>query len=119
TIASWQALDDPSSPVLWRLLLAPWLMASTLPGHLWQGLSPHAWPALLHRLIEAVSVLAIPWLIVFFPLYATLRRVPVYDEFVEGGKEGFQVCLRILPNIVAILVAVGMFRAAGGMEILT
>ncbi len=73
----------------------------------------------LHRLVDAISILALPWLIVFFPLYATLRRIPVYDEFVEGGKEGFQVCLRILPNIVAILVAVGMFRAAGGLDIIT
>jgi spore maturation protein B len=64
-------------------------------------------------------LLAIPWLILFFPLYAALRRIPVYDEFVEGGKEGFQIVLRILPYIVAMLVAVGMFRAAGGLDLIT
>jgi spore maturation protein SpmA len=73
----------------------------------------------LWRLVDALSILAIPWLILFFPLYAMLRRVPVYDEFVEGGKEGFQVILRILPYIVAMLVAVGMFRAAGGLDLVT
>jgi len=74
-------------------------------------------PAL--RLIDALSMLALPWLILFFPLYAALRRIPVYDEFVEGGKEGFNVILRIFPYIVAMLVAVGMFKVAGGMDLLT
>lgn len=73
----------------------------------------------LLRTIDALSVLAVPWLILFFPFYAALRRVPVYDEFVEGGKEGFQVSIRILPYVVAMLVAIGMFRAAGGLDILT
>ena len=73
----------------------------------------------LVRLVNALSLMAIPWLILFFPLYAALRRIPVYEEFVEGGKEGFQVFLRILPYIVGMLVAVGMFQAAGGMDIIT
>lgn len=73
----------------------------------------------LLRLVDSLSVLAIPWLIFFFPLYATLRRIPVYDEFVEGAKEGFQIILRILPYIVAMLVAVEMFKAAGGLDIIT
>ncbi|MBE2180598.1 MAG: spore maturation protein [Chthoniobacterales bacterium] len=69
--------------------------------------------------VEAVSVLAIPFLLSFFPLYAAVRRVPVYEEFVEGAKEGIQVALRIIPFLVAILVAVGMFRAAGGIDLLS
>ncbi|MBV9656780.1 MAG: spore maturation protein [Verrucomicrobia bacterium] len=73
----------------------------------------------LLRMIDALSLLAIPWLILIFPLYAALRRVPVYDEFVEGGKEGFQIAIRILPYVVAMLVAIGMFRAAGGLDLLT
>jgi spore maturation protein SpmA len=71
------------------------------------------------RIIGAVSVLAIPFLLSFFPLYATLRKVKVYEEFVEGAKEGFQVAVRIIPFLVAILVAVGMFRAAGGIDIIS
>jgi spore maturation protein SpmA len=73
---------------------------------------------LILRLIEGISVLAIPWLLLFFPLYAALRRIPVYEEFVEGGKEGFQVILRILPYIVGMLVATSMFSAAGGMKLI-
>ncbi len=68
--------------------------------------------------VETVSLLAIPFLLSFFPLYAALKRVPVYEEFVEGAKEGFQVALRIIPFLVAILVAVGMFRGAGGIDML-
>jgi spore maturation protein B len=64
-------------------------------------------------------MLAIPFLLAFFPLYAALRRVRVYEEFVTGAKEGFEVALRIIPYLVAILVAIGMFRAAGGIELLT
>jgi spore maturation protein SpmA len=71
------------------------------------------------RVINSVSLLAIPFLLSFFPLYAVLRRVKVYEEFVEGAKEGFHVAVRIIPYLVAILVAIGMFRGAGGIEMLT
>jgi spore maturation protein SpmA len=70
------------------------------------------------RAMNAVSLLAIPFFLAFFPLYAALRRVPVYEEFVEGAKEGFHVAVRIIPYLVAMLVAVGMFRAAGGIDLL-
>ncbi len=66
--------------------------------------------------IEALSTLAIPFLLSFFPLYAALCRVPVYEEFVEGAKEGFHVAIRIIPFLVAILVAIGMFRDVGGID---
>ena len=71
------------------------------------------------RLINSLSVLAIPWLILFFPLYAALRNIPVYEEFVEGAKESVQVIIRILPYIVGMLAATGMFSAAGGMDLIT
>jgi len=71
------------------------------------------------RTVKAVSLLAIPFLLSVIPLVAALRRVKVYEEFVEGAKEGFQTAVRIMPYLVAILVAIGMFRAAGGIELLT
>jgi spore maturation protein B len=71
------------------------------------------------RSVNAVSLLSIPFLLSFFPLYAALRKVKVYEEFVEGAKEGFQVSVMIIPYLVAIFVAIGMFRAAGGIEMLT
>lgn len=68
------------------------------------------------RSIDAVSVAAIPAILTFFPLYAALRRVLVYEEFVEGAKEGFQVAIRIIPYLVAMLVAIGWLRGAGAIE---
>ncbi|HVV01525.1 MAG TPA: nucleoside recognition domain-containing protein [Verrucomicrobiae bacterium] len=71
------------------------------------------------RIVNAVSLISIPLLLSIFPLYALLRRVKVYEEFVEGAKEGFGVSLSIIPYLVAILVAIGMFRAAGGIDLLS
>lgn len=71
------------------------------------------------RVIGTLSLMAIPFLFTLFPLYAALRRVKVYEEFVEGAKEGFNVAVRIIPFLVAILVAIGMFRAAGGIDIMS
>jgi len=71
------------------------------------------------RALNTISLLAIPFLLSFFPLYAALRRVKVYEQFVEGAKEGFQTSVMIIPFLVAILVAIGMFRAAGGIEMIS
>jgi spore maturation protein B len=71
------------------------------------------------RLVDSISKLSIPFLLSVFPLYAMLRRVKVYEEFVDGAKEGFEVAVRIIPYLVAILVAIGMFRAAGGIDLLS
>ncbi len=71
------------------------------------------------RSVNALSLLAIPFLLSFFPVYAAIRGVNVYEEFVEGAKEGFNVILRIIPFLVAMLVAIGMFKGAGGIDLLT
>ena len=55
---------------------------------------------------------------VFFLAFGAVRRVPIYEVMVAGGKEGFQVALRIIPYLVAILVAVGMLRASGAMDLI-
>jgi spore maturation protein SpmA len=75
--------------------------------------------SLFIRAAKGASLLAVPFLITFFPLVAALKRVNVYEQFVEGGKEGMDVAIRIIPFLVAILVAAGMFRAAGGIEMIT
>jgi len=71
------------------------------------------------RAVNALSILAIPFLLSFFPLYALSRGLKVYDEFVEGAKEGFGVILRIIPFLVTMLVAINMFKGAGGIDLLT
>ena len=64
------------------------------------------------------SYALIPLVIVLIIGYAALKKVPVYEAFVEGAKEGFDVSVRIIPYLVAMLVAVSMFRASGAMELL-
>jgi spore maturation protein B len=69
--------------------------------------------------IQAISIFAIPALVVFVIVYGAFRKVNVYEAFVEGAKEGFTVAVRIIPYLVAMLVAIGVFRAGGAMTILT
>jgi len=71
------------------------------------------------RSVNALSILAIPFLLSFFPLYAAARGIKVYDEFVEGAKEGFGVILKIIPFLVTMLVAIGMFKGAGGIDLVS
>lgn len=65
---------------------------------------------------RSVSPWIIPVLMVGFLGFGVVRRVRVYEVFVEGAKEGFRVALRIIPYLVAILVAVDMLRASGAMD---
>ncbi|RCX33367.1 nucleoside recognition domain-containing protein [Thioalbus denitrificans] len=67
---------------------------------------------------EVISPWILPGLMLGFLAFGVARRVRIYEVFVEGAKEGFQVAVRIIPYLVAILVAVGMFRASGAMDAL-
>src|SRR5688500_19447106 len=69
--------------------------------------------------MSVASVFVLPLLLVGFPLYGLYKRVPVYESFVDGAKDGFNVAVRIIPYLVAILFAIAMFRASGGMDFLT
>ena len=64
----------------------------------------------------SISPWIIPGLMVGFLSFGIVRHVPIYEVFVDGAREGFQVAVKIIPFLVAILVAVGMFRASGSMD---
>jgi spore maturation protein B len=68
--------------------------------------------------LDALSLWAMPVLLVGIPLAGIVRKVKVYDVFIEGAKEGFEVAVRIIPFLVGILVAIGMFRGSGAMDLL-
>jgi spore maturation protein SpmA len=70
----------------------------------------------IKSIIQFFSIVAIPFLIVFFVGYGVFKKVKVYEQFVEGAKEGFNIAIRILPYLLAILVAIGIFRAGGAMQ---
>jgi spore maturation protein SpmA len=73
-------------------------------------------PDLFKGIIQIVSIIAIPFLIIVFIGYGAIKKVRVYEQFVEGAKEGFQIAVRIIPYLVAMLVAIGIFRAGGAMD---
>ncbi|MCK5519691.1 MAG: spore maturation protein [Candidatus Marinimicrobia bacterium] len=70
-------------------------------------------------IVDSISVLAIPLILVFIPLYGYIKGVKVYEVFSEGAKEGFDVALRIIPFLVAIFLAISIFRSSGAMDILS
>jgi len=70
-------------------------------------------------IINWLSILAIPLIMLIFIGYGGIKKVKVYEKFVEGAKEGFDVGVIIIPYLVAMLVAIAMFRASGALDVLT
>ncbi|MFC7371197.1 spore maturation protein [Fictibacillus iocasae] len=67
--------------------------------------------------VQSFSVWFIPILIGFILLYGTMKKVPTYETFVEGGKEGFSMAISVIPYLVGMLVAISVFRASGALDI--
>jgi len=67
--------------------------------------------------LTGLSSWAIPFFLTVIPLYGYLRGVQVYEVFVKGAEEGFWMAVRILPYMVAIFLAMGVFRASGAMTL--
>ncbi|MBF0709057.1 spore maturation protein [Alkalihalobacillus hwajinpoensis] len=65
------------------------------------------------------SIWIIPLLIGFILAYGTWKRVPTYETFVEGGKEGLSIAVSIVPYLVGMMVAISVFRASGAMAFLS
>lgn len=111
----------PLSPFRVTALLAFILFFVGMLGWMvWKAPTPEMLgkPGYLQWLL-GISMLAVPFLLSFFPLYAALRGVKVYEQFVEGAKEAFGVGQRIIPFLVAMLIAVRMLREAGVIALLT
>lgn len=68
--------------------------------------------------ISLISLTFIPLLIGFILIYGTFKRVPTYESFVEGGKEGIKIAVSIIPFLVGMLVAISIFRASGALDAL-
>jgi spore maturation protein B len=69
-------------------------------------------------ILAEISRWAIPLLLFFIPFYAYLKKVSVYEVFVEGAQEGITTAVKILPFLVGMLVAISVFRASGAMHYL-
>jgi len=69
-------------------------------------------------LITIISVVAIPLMFLLFLGWGLIKKVKVYEVFVEGAKDGFTVAIKIIPYLVAMLAAIGIFRASGALDLL-
>jgi spore maturation protein B len=69
-------------------------------------------------IIGVISLWLIPVIIGFILIYGTLKKVPTYETFVEGGKEGITIAFSIIPYLVGMLVAISIFRASGALDFL-
>ena len=65
------------------------------------------------------SLYILPIIIIGIFTNAVIKKVPVYEEFIEGAKDGFKVSVAIIPYLVAIIVGIAMFRASGAINIIT
>ncbi|MCD6235073.1 MAG: spore maturation protein [Candidatus Neomarinimicrobiota bacterium] len=74
---------------------------------------------MFEAILNVISVLAIPLIIVLIPLYGYRKGLKVYEVFTVGAKEGFDVALRIIPYLVAIFTAISIFRTSGAMQVLS
>lgn len=72
-------------------------------------------PEQMGNVIGAIGAGIIMLLVVLFIVAGTVKKINVYDHFVEGAKEGFNVAIRIIPYLVAMLVAISVFRTSGCM----
>lgn len=68
--------------------------------------------------ISELSKWAVPLLMLTIPLIAYIKKVKVYEAFVEGAEQGFHTAVKIIPFLVGMLVAIGVFRESGAMDIL-
>lgn len=67
-------------------------------------------------IVSIISLWFIPVFIGFVLLYGTYKKVPTYEVFVEGGKEGIKIAITIIPFLIGMLVAISIFRASGALE---
>src|SRR5579872_4202393 len=70
------------------------------------------------QLIDTIANIFFLSFVAGIPLYGYFRKVKVYDAFVDGAKDGFHVIIKIIPFLVGMLVAIGMFRASGAFDML-
>lgn len=74
---------------------------------------------MLLDILTTISKWAIPFLLLVIPIYGFIKKVPVYEAFVEGAEDGFYTVVKIIPFLVGMMVAIAVFRASGAMSYLS
>ena len=102
---------------LWDPLVLAYLIPGALALGAFMALLAGLSATALAQLSSLLGNLTLFGLIVAFLVLGWLKKVPVYETFVEGAKEGFDVAKNLLPYLVAMLCAVGVLRASGALEL--
>ncbi len=71
------------------------------------------------KILDFLSVFMIPLIIFYIVGYGIFNKKPVFEDFIEGGKKGFQIIVEIAPTIVGLLVAVGVLRTSGTLDLIS
>ena len=74
---------------------------------------------MFENIVNAISLYAIPFIIVSIVLFGAFKKVNVYETFTDGAKDGFKTAVTIIPFLVGMLVAIGVFRASGAIDLIT
>lgn len=116
--SGWVKSRRKSLTIIYSLILFVILSITTNLGKILGQIFSFVNPETFKLVIGYISILAIPFLIFTFLTYGLIKKVKVYEKFVEGAKEGFNVAVRIIPYLVAMLAAIGIFRFGGAMDLL-
>ena len=103
---------------LWDKVLLGFIGAMVLFIAALAALCSHVSQEQLQTYSTLVANMLLIGIIVFFVVYAAVKRVNAYDAFIEGAKDGFSTAVGIIPYLIAILIAVGIFRASGAMDLM-
>ncbi len=69
-------------------------------------------------ILNLISLWALPVILIIILTRGLVKKVPVYEEFTDGAKDGFKVAIKIIPYLVAIIVGISMFRASGAIDLI-
>lgn len=73
---------------------------------------------MFHKIMETISLWALPVILLLILTMGLVKKVPLYETFTDGAKDGFKVAINIIPYLVAIIVAISMFRVSGIIEMI-
>ncbi len=116
--SNWVKSRKKSLSVIIALIFLILLSIFTPLGKIFGSVFSWINPETFKLVIGYISILAIPLMVFSFLTFGLIRKVKVYEKFVEGAKEGFNVAVRIIPYLVAMLAAIGIFRYGGAMDLL-
>jgi spore maturation protein SpmB len=101
---------------VWDRVVLAWILGTTLVLGVLMALLATLSAAALASLSSLLGNLVLFLLIVVFLLAGAVRKVPVFESFIEGAKQGFDVAKNLLPYLVAMFCAVGVLRASGALD---